>query len=408
MKRWNLSRRFWISLGFVLLVSFVWIESGCQPKTPSTAETGKKKVLYQCSMHPTVVSETPDNCPICGMRLTRVEEAPDTAPKKEGKILYYRHPMKPEILSDQPAKDEMGMDYIPVYEGEEEGGAPSQVPGHAAITLSPERQQLIGVQTAAVEERPLALTIRAVGRVAYDPELYNTLAEYREAKSAQEKVKESPLPGVRERGEALVRSAELKLRLLGLNEAQREEFSKANEGATSLLLPKDIAWVYADIYEYETGLIAPGQKAQITTPALPRMHFEGSVKSVDPILNAMTRTLRVRIEVPNQEQALKPEMFVDVVIEVPLGSKLAIPEEAVLDTGERQLVFVDKGEGRIEPREVRVGYEAAGYYEVLSGLSKGERVISSANFLIDSESRLRAAVKGFTGEQKEEEEVHHH
>jgi Cu(I)/Ag(I) efflux system membrane fusion protein len=137
------------------------------------------------------------------------------------------------------------------------------------------------------------------------------------------------------------------------------------------------------------------------------MRFEGDLITVDPVLNAMTRTLRVRIAVPNGEKALKPEMFVDVVLEVPLGTKLSIPEEAVLDTGERQLVFVDKGEGRIEPREVRVGYEGEGYYEVLSGLAKGEKVVSSANFLIDSESRLRAAVKGFTGGEKREEGHRH-
>lgn len=381
------------------------LSEGCKKREPVLIEAGKGKAIYQCSMHPTIVSEKPDDCPICGMRLTLVEQVPDAVapaiPTGERKIVFYRHPMQPDVISPTPAKDEMGMDYVAVYEDEVPSAAELPVPGHAEVFISPEKQQLIGVETALVEEIPLALTIRAVGRVAFDPELYNTFAEYKEALAAQENVKGSPLSEVRERAEALVRSAVLKLRLLGVNETQMEEFLKANSGVSSLLLPTDTVWVYASIYEYEADLVKAGQSAAITSPALPRMRFTGTVRSVDPILNAMSRTLRVRIEAPNTSRALKPEMFVDVGIEVSLGEKLAVPVDALFDAGETQLVFVDKGKGHIEPRQVEVGYEARGYYEVLSGLSKGEKVVSSANFLIDSESRLRAAVAGFGGVKKE-------
>ncbi len=386
---------FWIILGLVCVFSFFLIQSGCKAKQQSSVEAPKEKTLYQCSMHPSIVSTKPIDCPICGMRLMRVEPSP-----AKKKILFYRHPMQPEVTSMKPAKDQMGMDYIPVYEGEASGATDIKVPGHADVMISPDRQQLIGVQISEVTERPLTQVIHAVGRVAYDPELYNTLTEYKEAVSNFEKVKTSPLPGVRERGEALVRSSEMKLKLLGIASGDIDELLKSDHSGTSLLLPEISAWIYADIYEYESGLVKPGETTKITSPAIPGAQFEGKVSTVDPILNAATRTLRVRILVPNTEKILKPEMFVDVAIEIPLGVKLAVPEDALFHSGEEQIVFVDLGDGHFEPRKVRAGYTAGEYTEILEGLEKGEKVVSSANFLIDSESRLRAAARGFGGKKE--------
>lgn len=392
---------------FLILIAalpFVFIEAGCKGKHEAH-QSGKGKALYQCSMHPHIVSDKPENCPICGMRLTKVDQPSEggQAKKGRGKILYYQHPMNPGVTSPVPAKDEMGMDYTPVYEGDVARAGTITIPGHGEVTISPERQQLIGVESMLIKKMPLSVTIRAVGRVAYDPELYNFLSEYKQALSVQEKVKESQLPEIQERSAALVRSSELKLRQLGLSDAQMKELLKVDQENSNLLLPTEKAWVYGEIYEYEMKLVRPGQMAQITTQALPGMTFEGKVIAIDPIVNAMSRTLKVRIGVENKDKSLSPEMYVDVVIEAPLGEKLAIPEDALFDMGDKQFVFVDKGEGRFVPTEIKIGHEAEGYYEVLKGLTEGEKVITSANFLIDSESRFRAAAQGAGSAKKQEQ-----
>ena len=170
--------------------------------------------------------------------------------------------------------------------------------------------------------------------------------------------------------------------------------ARETHDATNLLIgrPGGTVWIYAQIYEHEAGLVKPGQVMEVATPSLPGKRFKGKVAAADPILNAETRTLKVRAEVQNPEGLLKPEMYVDTVIRVDLGRKLAVPEEALMDTGTRRIAFVQKGEGRYDPREVEIGHEAEGYYEIISGIENGERVITSANFLIDSESRLKAAI----------------
>jgi Cu(I)/Ag(I) efflux system membrane fusion protein len=316
-----------------------------RPSGPATAETpaaGAKKQLYQCSMHPQIISDKPGTCPICGMNLEPVEEAPAAQPSAE----------------------------------------PGEVAGHAGFTLSTERQQLIGVTRGKVETRDLKLVIRTVGRVAYDPELYRAIVEYRDVLNR---------PGM----ETVVSSAALRLRQLGLSEEMIKELADPGHDPQRLLLPGKEVWVYAQIYEYEVDLVRSGQAVEITTPSLPGRAYTAKVVAVDPILNAATRTVRARILVETPDESLRPEMFVHVKLEIPLGKKLAVPFDAVLDTGENQLVFVVKGAGTFEPRSVKLGRQADSYYEVISGLEAGEEVVTSANFLIDSESRFRSAVAAF-------------
>jgi hypothetical protein len=359
--------------------------------------------LYQCAMHPQIVSHEPGLCPICQMRLQRVDE-PSTGrapaespgePGRRGRIAFYRHPMRPEVTSPTPAKDEMGMDYVPVYE--EELGGEGGIPGHAGFTLSLERQQLIGVRTEAVVRRALDVEIRTVGKVAYDPDLYQTIVEYREALRARSALRDTRSPEAREGAEALVRAAALRLRQRGMSEAQLRAVAPEGRNPVSLLLPGKSVWVYAQVYEFEVELVRPGQEIEVTVPSLPGRTFHANVVAIDPILDSTTRTARVRASVPTPEESLRPETFVNATIHVPLGEVVALPEDAVLDTGDHRIVFVVRGEGRFEPRAVELGRETQGYYQVLAGVKPGERVVTSANFLIDSESRFRAALAAFGG-----------
>ena len=362
-----------------------------QPDQPGQASV--EKIKYHCPMHPTYTSDKPGDCPICNMKLVPVES--------DKKLLYYRSPMNPKATSPTPMKDEMGMDYIPVYAGEGQG-IEAPVSGQAAVNITPERQQLIGVKIEEVKFHPLTKVIRTSARVAYDPELYNAIEEYKQALQSKDKVKDSPWPDVQERAGALMRASALRLRQLGLSDSQITNLEKDYQNSTSLLLSEKggSVWIYAQVYESEMGLVQPGQTMEITSAALPGKKFYGAVKGGDQILNAETRSLKVRAEVTNSNGLLKPEMYVDAKIHADLGSKLAIPQDAVINTGERTIVFVDKGNGKYEPREVRLGNEAENYVEVLSGVSKGEKVVIGANFLIDSESKLKAAVADMGGSKQ--------
>lgn len=354
------------------------------------------KERYSCPMHPSVISDHPDKCPICGMDLQKVDSEPqskEVATKSERKILFYRHPMQPDKSSPVPAKDEMGMDFIPVYEDELEEASESQVKGRGSFTLSQERQQLIGVTTAPVAKHPLSIKIRASGKVAFDPDLYTAIEEYRQAALSFSQLQKSSYQSISEQAEQLVKSSRVKLRLMGLTDAQINRLQGQNADPMNLLLPKGSAWVYAEVYEYETAALKVGQKIEISAPSVPGKTFSGKITSISPVLNSSTRTVRVRAQIPDPDSLLRPDTFVNARIEIDLGEKLVIPSAAVLHSGEQTFAFLVIGAGRFEPSPITLGAKAGDFYELISGLNEGDLVVSSANFLIDSESRLRGAIK---------------
>jgi multidrug efflux pump subunit AcrA (membrane-fusion protein) len=362
-------------------------------------ETAAPAAIYQCSMHPQIVSEHPGVCPICGMHLQRVEGAVPDARAAAGPRtpLFYRHPMRPDVTSPVPAKDDMGMDYVPVYQddlGATKASGP--VAGRAGFTLSTERQQLIGVTRAPVERRRLDAEIRAVGTVAYDPALYQAIVEYREALASKRRLGATALPQAQSGADTIARSAALRLRQLGLAEQQIQDLAANGGDPVDLLLPGKTMWIYAQVYEYEMAAVRPGQRVSVTTPAQRGRTYDGQVVAVDPILDASTRTARVRIRVATPDAGLRPEGFVQATIHVPSEEVVALPADAVLLAGSQQIVFVVSEDGTFTPRAVQLGREAGGFYEVLDGVRVGEHVVTSANFLIDSESRFRAALAAFS------------
>jgi Cu(I)/Ag(I) efflux system membrane fusion protein len=257
----------------------------------------------------------------------------------------------------------------------------------------------------------------------YSPELVSTQEEYLIALRAKKSLAKSPFPEVAGSGESLAESAKRRLKLWDISDDQIKTLEETGQSKKTLTLYSpfsgfvlektaykgmnvmpgialfkladlSVVWLYADIYEYELPFIRLGQEATIQISYIPGETYRGKAIYIYPSLNPETRTAKVRFEIPNSHERLKPEMYANVEIKVHLGQKLAVPEGAIIDTGLRQLAIIDKGNGYFEPREVTVGSKVEGYYEVIKGLKAGERVVTSANFLIDSESKLKEAMGG--------------
>lgn len=412
------------------------------------------RATYYCPMHPTYTANKPGTCPICNMALVKREEStasedahqhaspqfkticylhscdkihqgkpcPMTVVAKPGekvtcpvcgthvaesntsgekKILYWTDPMIPGFKADKPGKSPMGMDLVPVYA--EESGIIASAPtpdGYAPVMLTPEKQRLIGVKTATVIRRALNKTVRAAGVIAHDPELYQAQQELIQATRAWEQAKAGPSQEIAQQAKELMDSSRLRMRHLGLTDVLIDEVAAWTAPDHRLLLGgAGQYWVYAAVYEYEVSLIRSGQVAQVEVSALPGERFSGVVKAVDPMLDPMTRTVRARVLVEDPAGLLKPSMYVNVSIAVDIGDVLGVPEEAVFSTGQQSIVFVDKGQGIFEPRQVVLGARADGYYEVKEGINEGEAAVTSGNFLIDSESRLKGAFESSSSQQ---------
>jgi len=260
----------------------------------------------------------------------------------------------------------------------------------------------------------------------YSPELVSTQEEYLLAIQARKSLSKSPFPEVASSGDSLAESAKRRLKLWDISDDQIKTLEETGQAKKTLTLYSpfsgfvlektatkgmsvmvgmtlfkladlSVVWLLADIYEYELPFVRLGQQASVQLSYMPGETFTGRAIYIYPSLNAETRTAKVRFEFTNPQGKLKPEMYANVEIKVRLGQKLAVPEGAIIDTGIRQMAIIDKGNGYFEPREVKVGSKVEGYYEVIKGLKAGERVVTSANFLVDSESKLKEALGGMAG-----------
>jgi Cu(I)/Ag(I) efflux system membrane fusion protein len=382
------------------------------------------------------------------------EKAPETTTAKggeRGRIRYYRNPMGLPDTSPTPKKDSMGMDYLPVYEGEQDDDS--------SVKVSAGKLQKAGVQTEAAERRTLNTVVRAPGTIQederrksvvslrfegfidsvgnvttgthvhkgqqlmriYGPNLSSAAAEYLSALNARLGVgiSDQALKGARRRLENLdapekfiadierTREIPAYVSWPAPQDGEIVERSAVNgmRAAPGDILFRiadhDVVWVLADVAERDLALLEVGQNATVRLRAYPDRVFTGKVTLIYPHLVTETRTARIRIELPNPDNVLRPDMYADVAVatgtEAPV---VTVSSSAVIDSGERQIVLLDKGEGRFEPREVKLGRRGDGRVEIKQGLAENDKVVVSANFLIDAESNLKAALSGLDKGEK--------
>jgi Cu(I)/Ag(I) efflux system membrane fusion protein len=372
-----------------------------------------EKTQYTCPMHPFIVSDRPAACPICGMTLVPKESMAanlsDNAVQSLGMVsMNPTQRLMANVATQKVARREFGLDTLAVgkisWDERKVAKVSSRIGGRV------ERLHVDFTGTRVVEGQPL-LTI-------YSPELVAAQREYLVALTGLERLKDSAYEDAREMSRTLVEASRTRLKLWGVTDDQLEDLVRTKEPRTvfTVFAPRtgvvterlvsagqyvtegaalysiaemDPVWVQAEVHEFEIRRVPLGTSAVVTTQAYPGREFRGKVTFVDPYLTVETRTLKIRVDLPNPGGLLKPDMFVRVAFKGTKGTVLAAPESAVLVTGERAVSWVEVEPNTFEPRTVRVGGRANGYYEILSGLSEGETVVTSAGFLIDSESQLK-------------------
>ena len=373
---------------------------------PLTA-AGQHEIWY-CPMHPQILYDHPGHCPICGMDLVKkvkVSHVESPANVTEKKILYWTDTMLPGYKSDHPGKSPMGMDLTPVYE-KEPVEQDSHVEGYTTITESAQKQQLIGLRTQAVEEKPVVKLIRTFGTIVSDTELYQTQSEFIDAYVAYINVFRN-YKQIRDRLHIWEAHRDLQTRLLeakdkllklGLSEGEIAKLQNVSWNGVwkqpKLLLFNDNRsyWVNAQVFEQDYSAVSEGQEVEVHIPAL-HEKIKGVIRSVGGFIDPTTRSVTALVELNDEGKQLAANMLVDVTISVNLGNGLLIPRQAVMDTGLRKIVFVSKDGNSFEPREIQTGMETDDGLEVKSGLKEGEHIVISGNFLLDSESRVQAGLE---------------
>ncbi len=411
-----------VTIAFALVAAVLVGGAGYWMGSRHHAPAAQAKQLYHCPMHPTYVSDKPGECPICHMTLVPIGEAGKQAREPApvaGRATVALTPERRQIL---------GLRSEPV-------------------TQKRLFRTLRTVGRVAVDERRLhhvhvkydgyveQLFVDFTGKYVragepllaiYSPDLVATQQEYLLAHRARRELTRGSAD-LAQGGQGLLEAARQRLlfwdirpeditRLETTGEVMRALRVYADHGgyvvqkmayhgmrvtpADTLYDIADLShlWVLADVYESDLPLVRLGMRGELSVPYLPGQSWTGAVTYIAPTVEEQTRTVKVRLEVENRGDVLKPDMFADVVLKADLGQGLALPESAVIDTGERKLVFVDAPDGHLVPREVQLGAKVGSEFQVLKGLARGERVATSANFLLDSESSLKAALGALTGQ----------
>jgi RND family efflux transporter MFP subunit len=409
---------------------------------------------YTCTMHPSVRAEIPGKCPICGMELVPVMKRATESGKDDRQAAG-------GAKSQSGDKAMSGMGNMPgMSMGEENKPAGNQ----SEFVVPVERQQQIGVTYAAVERKPLHHTIRAVGMVEpdlqrhwafvarvdgyvqqmfvtspgeivekdsplisiYSPDLVTTARELVMLLRMRDEAK---TPEMRRTPERLIAAAKSRLEQWNITEEQIAKLERDRVPETVLTLRSpfhgvvqevpahqgvnvkvgdhlvdvvdlSLVWVWAEFYENELSMLKQGQTIEITSNSYPGEKFEAQIAVINPFLDPAKRTARVRIDIPNPDYKLGPGMYANAALAMDMGEGLTVPTGAVMPTGTRSVVFVDKGAGKLEPRVVQLGQQYDDRFEVKVGLVEGERVVASANFLIDAESKVQGALKSFEEPQQ--------
>ena len=418
-----------------------------QTSAPDTNESAVEHSVkhmdskYQCPMHPNIVKDKEGSCPICGMTLIPLEQE-QAAPKKEKKLLYWVAPMDPNYRRDEPGKSPMGMDLVPVYDDGDDSGADESGP---SVKISAAVENNMGVRTAKVELGKLWKKIDTVGYVGldesrvshihlrvdgwieklavnvegervkkgqrlfnvYSPKLVNAMEEYVQALGSPNR--------------RLITASKEKLVSLGISRKQIEQLRKnkkvpqtisvyaPQDGIVSMLMVREgmyvkpttkimtladlsSVWVLAEVFESQSEWVKLGQSADVDLSFIPGRTWEGIVDYVYPSLDPKNRTLKVRLRFDNPGELLKPNMYANVSIYG--GAKqdvLSVPREALVRSGGNERLIIAKGEGRYAQRKVIAGMESGEWIEILEGIEMGEKVVVSAQFLIDSEAGMKAS-----------------
>ncbi len=416
--------------------------------------TGKKATMYHCPMHPTIVQDKKGTCPVCMMDLVPVGGQHSTTPSSQHSVPQYHCPMHPTVVSDKPGDCPIcGMKLVPT-KPEGDTATTSSVAGLATVSITPEIRQRMGLTVGAIEKRSLSREVRTSARIVadetrlhhvtvktegwigqlfvavtgqavkrgdplltlYSPELVSAQEEYLIA------LKAKATPG----GDTLLAATRRKLELWDVTAEQMRELEKTGQAqkfvtvyahVSGAMLDKQVfaghkvmpneplmtiadlstVWADADIYQSDLPYVKVGLPVTVTVAS---QTVTGKVSFVSPSLDPATRTMKARLEIPNPDLFLKPEMYANARLAYPLGDVLAIPEAAVMRTGERTYAFKDGGDGKLIPVEIKVGPRSDGWFQLREGLAEGDKVVTSANFLVDSESSLKAALNAMAGGHK--------